>query len=131
MERNMQETTLNLEFQQFDVNEASEGWDYESEADWATFNQFLVSDGCEHGEIMQGYFGFDPDAIDSGDYETFAAGVQYAVARMNAALQAAGSKLEIKQVDLADGDGFLLCEGDQTESQWARAVFSKKAKKLG
>jgi hypothetical protein len=124
-----QETTLNLEFQQFDVNEASEGWDYESDKDWAVFNQFLVSDGTEHEEIMQGYFGYDE--VRSDDYEAFAAGVQYAVSRMNAALSAAGSKLEIKQVDLADGDGFLLCESDQTESQWARAVFSKKAKKLG
>jgi hypothetical protein len=126
-----QETTLDLDFQHFDVNAAAEHWDYESEADWATFNQFLVSDGCEHGEIMVGYFGFDPDAIESGDYETFAAGVQYAVARMNAALYAAGSKLEIKQADLADSDGFLLCESDQTETQWARAVFSKKPRKLG
>lgn len=125
----MKETTLNLEFQQFDVNEASEGWDYESDKDWAQFNQFLVSDGCEHEEIMQGYFGFDE--VDSNDYEAFEAGVQYAVARMNTALQAAGSKLEIKAVDLVDGSGFLLCESDQTETQWARAVFSKKTKKLG
>lgn len=124
-----QETTLDLDFQHFDVNAAAEHWDYESDKDWAVFNQFLVSDGCEHEEMMQGYFGYDE--VKSDDYETFAAGVQYAVARMNAALYAAGSKLEIKQVDLADGDGFLLCESDQTESQWAKAVFSKKPRKLG
>lgn len=126
-----QGTQLNLDFQRFDVDEAAEQWDYEDPAAWQTFNKFLVSDSCEHREIMCGYFGFTPDSVDNGDCTLFEDGVVYAIARMNAALAHAGSDLEIKAVDLADGTGYLLCESDQTESEWVKAVFSKKARKLG
>jgi hypothetical protein len=50
---------------------------------------------------------------------------------MNSALQAAGSDLIIKYCDLVDGGGFILSNQGMSERAWAKAAFSKKARKFG
>ena len=124
-----QELVLDLQFESFDVNEAAENWDMDSQKDWQVFNNFLVADATEYEEAMQGYFDFYETTED--EFTAFSSGVEYAVAKMNSALQAAGSDLIIKYCDLVDGGGFILSNQDMSERAWAKAAFSKKARKFG
>jgi len=101
-----QELVLDLQFESFDVNEAAENWNMDSQKDWQVFNNFLVADATEYEEAMQGYFDFYETTED--EFTAFSSGVEYAVAKMNSALQAAGSDLIIKYCDLVDGGGFIL-----------------------
>lgn len=123
-----QELVLDLDFEQFDVNEAAEHWDMDSQQDWQVFNQFLVADQAEYEEAMQGHFDFYE--VTNDEFQAFSSGVDYAVAKMNAALKAAGSELVIKYCDLVDGGGFLLTNRNLTEQGWAKSAFSKQAKKF-
>lgn len=124
-----QELVLDLQFESFDVNEAAENWDMDSQKDWQVFNNFLVADTAEYEEAMQGYFDFYETTED--EFTAFSSGVEYAVAKMNSALQAAGSDLIIKYCDLVDGGGFILSNQGMSERAWAKAAFSKKARKFG
>jgi len=124
-----QELVLDLQFESFDVNEAAENWDMDSQKDWQVFNNFLVADATEYEEAMQGYFDFYETTED--EFTAFSSGVEYAVAKMNSALQAAGSDLIIKYCDLVDGGGFILSNQGMSERAWARAAFSKKTRKFG
>lgn len=124
-----QELLLDLQFESFDVNEAAENWDMDSQKDWQVFNNFLVADATEYEEAMQGYFDFYETTED--EFTAFSSGVEYAVAKMNSALQAAGSDLIIKYCDLVDGGGFILSNQGMSERAWAKAAFSKKARKFG
>jgi hypothetical protein len=124
-----QELVLDLQFESFDVNEAAENWDMDSQKDWQVFNNFLVADATEYEEAMQGYFDFYETTED--EFTAFSSGVEYAVAKMNSALQAAGSDLIIKYCDLVDGGGFILSNQGMSERAWAKAAFSKKARKFG
>lgn len=124
-----QELVLDLQFESFDVNEAAENWDMDSQKDWQVFNNFLVADATEYEEAMQGYFDFYDTTED--EFTAFSSGVEYAVAKMNSALQAAGSDLIIKYCDLVDGGGFILSNQGMSERAWAKAAFSKKARKFG
>jgi hypothetical protein len=124
-----QELVLDLQFESFDVNEAAENWDMDSQKDWQVFNNFLVADAAEYEEAMQGHFNFYETTED--EFTAFSSGVEYAVAKMNSALQAAGSDLIIKYCDLVDGGGFILSNQGMSERAWAKAAFSKKARKFG
>jgi hypothetical protein len=124
-----QELVLDLQFESFDVNEAAENWDMDSQKDWQVFNDFLVADATEYEEAMQGYFDFYETTED--EFTAFSSGVEYAVAKMNSALQAAGSDLIIKYCDLVDGGGFILSNQGMSERAWAKAAFSKKSRKFG
>jgi hypothetical protein len=124
-----QELVLDLQFESFDVNEAAENWDMDSQKDWQVFNSFLVADATEYEEAMQGHFDFYGTTED--EFTAFSSGVEYAVAKMNSALQAAGSDLIIKYCDLVDGGGFILSNQGMSERAWAKAAFSKKARKFG
>ena len=124
-----QELVLDLQFESFDVNEAAENWDMDSQKDWQVFNNFLVADATEYEEAMQGYFDFYETTED--EFTAFSSGVEYAVAKMNSALQAAGSDLIIKYCDLVDGGGFILSNQGMSERAWAKAAFSKKSRKFG
>jgi hypothetical protein len=124
-----QELVLDLQFESFDVNEAAENWDMDSQKDWQVFNNFLVADATEYEEAMQGYFDFYETTED--EFTAFSSGVEYAVAKMNSALQAAGSDLIIKYCDLVDGGGFILSNQGMSERAWAKAAFSKKTRKFG
>jgi hypothetical protein len=124
-----QELVLDLQFESFDVNEAAENWDMDSQKDWQVFNNFLVADATEYEEALQGYFDFYETTED--EFTAFSSGVEYAVAKMNSALQAAGSDLIIKYCDLVDGGGFILSNQGMSERAWAKAAFSKKARKFG
>ena len=124
-----QELVLDLQFESFDVNEAAENWDMDSQKNWQVFNNFLVADATEYEEAMQGYFDFYETTED--EFTAFSSGVEYAVAKMNSALQAAGSDLIIKYCDLVDGGGFILSNQGMSERAWAKAAFSKKARKFG
>ncbi len=124
-----QELVLDLQFESFDVNEAAENWNMDSQKDWQVFNNFLVADATEYEEAMQGYFDFYETTED--EFTAFSSGVEYAVAKMNSALQAAGSDLIIKYCDLVDGGGFILSNQGMSERAWAKAAFSKKTRKFG
>lgn len=124
-----QELVLDLQFESFDVNEAAENWDMDSQKDWQVFNNFLVADATEYEEALQGYFDFYETTED--EFTAFSSGVEYAVAKMNSALQAAGSDLIIKYCDLVDGGGFILSNQGMSERAWAKAAFSKKTRKFG
>ena len=124
-----QELVLDLQFESFDVNEAAENWDMDSQKNWQVFNNFLVADATEYEEAMQGYFDFYETTED--EFTAFSSGVEYAVAKMNSALQAAGSDLIIKYCDLVDGGGFILSNQGMSERAWAKAAFSKKTRKFG
>ena len=101
----------------------------DSQKDWQVFNNFLVADATEYEEAMQGYFDFYETTED--EFTAFSSGVEYAVAKMNSALQAAGSDLIIKYCDLVDGGGFILSNQGMSERAWAKAAFSKKTRKFG
>jgi hypothetical protein len=124
-----QELVLDLQFESFDVNEAAENWDMDSQKDWKVFNSFLVADATEYEEAMQGHFDFYETTED--EFTAFSSGVEYAVAKMNSALQAAGSDLIIKYCDLVDGGGVILSNQGMSERAWAKAAFSKKTRKFG
>ena len=59
------------------------------------------------------------------EYEAFAAGVQYALTKMNIALDAADLPLEVAEVDLVESMGFMLVRTDDTPESFVKRVMKK------
>ncbi len=110
-------------FSSFDLNEACDFFDSEKQSNWKKINRFIVADEQEYTSIMEKEF--DYDEVGSGEYEAFMRGVQYALTRMNIALDAADLPLEVAQVDLVEGYGYMLVRTDDTPESFVKRVFKK------
>jgi hypothetical protein len=110
-------------FSSFDLNEACDFFDSEKQSNWKKIGKFIVADEQEYTSIMEKEF--DYDEVGSGEYEAFMRGVQYALTRMNIALDAADLPLEVAQVDLVEGYGYMLVRTDDTPESFVKRVFKK------
>ncbi len=110
-------------FSSFYLNEACDFFDSEKQSNWKKINKFIVADEQEYSSIMEKEF--DYDEVGSGEYEAFMRGVQYALTRMNIALDAADLPLEVAQVDLVEGYGYMLVRTDDTPESFVKRVFKK------
>ena len=110
-------------FSSFDLNECCDHFDSEKQSNWKKIGKFIVADGQEYNEVMLKEF--DYDEVGSGEYEAFAAGVQYALTKMNTALDAADLPLEIAEVDLVESMGFMLVRTDDTPESFVKRVMKK------
>ncbi len=110
-------------FSSFDLNEACDFFDSEKQSNWKKINKFIVADEQEYSSIMQKEF--DYDEVGEGEYEAFMRGVQYALTRMNIALDAADLPLEVAQVDLVEGYGYMLVRTDDSPESFVKRVFKK------
>lgn len=110
-------------FSSFDLNEACDFFDSEKQSNWKKINKFIVADEQEYTSIMEKEF--DYDEVGSGEYEAFMRGVQYALTRMNIALDNADLPLEVAQVDLVEGYGYMLVRTDDTPESFVKRVFKK------
>jgi len=110
-------------FPSFDLNEACDHFDSEKPSNWKKIGKFIVADGQEYAEVMLKEF--DYDEVNDGEYEAFQAGVQYALTKMNIALDAADLPLEIAGVDLVESMGYMLVRTDDTPESFAKRVMKK------
>ena len=110
-------------FSSFDLNEACDHFDSDKPSNWKKINKFIVADGQEYAEVMLKEF--DYDEVNDGEYEAFQAGVQYALTKMNIALDAADLPLEIAGVDLVESMGYMLVRTDDTPESFAKRVMKK------
>ncbi len=110
-------------FSSFDLNEACDFFDSEKQSNWKKINRFIVADEQEYTSIMEKEF--DYDEVGEGEYEAFMRGVQYALTRMNIALDAADLPLEVAQIDLVEGYGYMLVRTDDTPESFVKRVFKK------
>ena len=110
-------------FASFDMNECCDHFDSEKQSNWKKIGKFIVADGQEYAEVMLKEF--DYDEVNDGEYEAFAAGVQYALTKMNAAFEAAALDLEVKQVDLVESMGFMLVRCDDEPEDFVKRVLKK------
>ncbi len=110
-------------FSSFDLNEACDFFDSEKQSNWKKIGKFIVADEQEYTSIMEKEV--DYDEVGSGEYEAFMRGVQYALTRMNIALDAADLPLEVAQVDLVEGYGYMLVRTDDTPESFVKRVFKK------
>jgi hypothetical protein len=111
------------QFPNFDLNEACDFFDTEKQANWKKISKFIIADGQEFVNIMEKEFDFE-DTTDS-EYAAFEAGVRYALARMNSALDDADLPLEVAEVDLVESMGFMLVRTDDTPESFVKRVFKK------
>jgi hypothetical protein len=110
-------------FPSFDLNEACDFFDTEKQANWKKISKFIIADGQEFVNIMEKDFDFE-DTTDS-EYAAFEAGVRYALARMNSALDDADLPLEVAEVDMVESMGFMLVRTDDTPESFVKRVFKK------
>ena len=110
-------------FSSFDLNEACDHFDSEKQSNWKKIGKFIVADGQEYAEVMLKEF--DYDEVNDGEYQAFQAGVQYALTKMNIALDAADLPLEIAVVDLVESMGYMLVRTDDTPESFAKRVMKK------
>jgi len=110
-------------FPSFDLNEACDHFDSEKPSNWKKIGKFIVADGGEYAHIMETEFDFEDTG--DGEYEAFQAGVQYALTKMNIALDAADLPLEIAGVDLVESMGYMLVRTDDTPESFAKRVMKK------
>lgn len=110
-------------FPSFDLNEACDFFDAEKPSNWKKINRFIVADEQEYASIMQDEF--DYDEVGDGEYEAFMRGVQYALTKMNIALDNADLPLAVAQVDLVEGYGYMLVRTDDTPESFVKRVFKK------
>ena len=110
-------------FPNFDLNEACDFFDTEKQANWKKISKFIIADGQEFVNVMEKDFDFE-DTTDS-EYAAFEAGVRYALARMNSALDDADLPLEVAEVDLVESMGFMLVRTDDTPESFVKRVFKK------
>ena len=59
------------------------------------------------------------------EYAAFDAGIKYAFTKLNAALEAAGVDLEIKEIDLVESMGFLLVRTDDEPEDFVKRALKK------
>lgn len=110
-------------FSSFDLNECCDFFDSEKQSNWKKIGKFIVADGQEYSQIMEQEF--DYDEVGDGEYEAFMRGVQYALTRMNIALDAADLPLEVKEIDLVEGTGYMLVRTDDDPESFVKRVFKK------
>lgn len=111
------------EFNSFDLNEACDHFNCESQAQWKKIGKFIVADGQEYQTVMEKEFDFEDTA--DGEYAAFDAGVRYAFTKLNAAFEAAGIELEIQQADLVEAMGFVLVRVDDTPETFVYRALKK------
>jgi hypothetical protein len=120
----MAKSKLNYDnFNRFDINEACDHFDCESQAQWKKIGKFIVADGQEYQTVMEDDFNFYDTS--SNEIEAFDAGVRYAFTKLNAALEAAGVELEITTADLVESMGFMLTRVDDTPEDFVKRVLKK------
>ena len=111
------------QFNRFDLNEACDYFDCESQSQWRKIGRFIVADGQEYVNVMESEFDFE-DTTDS-EYAAFDAGIKYAFTKLNAAFAAAGVELEISEVDLVEAMGYMLVRVDDTPEDFVKRVLKK------
>ena len=110
-----------MNFKTFDIDAACGFFNYEDANEWAKVEPFIVADVEQYDQVMQDEFNFTD--ITSDEYEAFTAGVEYALAKINKALQASGVTLEVKQTDLGEALGFMLVYEGETPENFVRRVL--------
>lgn len=110
-------------FSRFDMDEACDHFDTMDQKNWRKIGKFIVADGQEYLNVMEKEFDFE-DTTDS-EYAAFDAGVKYAFTKLNAALEAAGVDLEIKEIDLVEAMGFLLVRTDDEPEDFVKRALKK------
>jgi len=110
-------------FPSFDLNECCDHFDSEKQTNWKKISKFIIADGQEFVSTMEKEFDFE-DTTDS-EYAAFEAGVRYALAKMNIALDAADLPLEVAEVDLVESMGFMLVRTDDTPESFVKRVMKK------
>ena len=110
-------------FSSFDINQACDYFDCESQASWRKIGKFIVADGQEYVDVMETHFDFEDTA--EGEYAAFDAGVRYALTKMNAAFEAAGLELEVKTADLVEAMGFVLVRSDDDPESFVKRALKK------
>ena len=110
-------------FSRFDMDEACDHFDTMDQKNWRKIGKFIVADGQEYLNVMEKEFDFE-DTTDS-EYAAFDAGVKYAFTKLNAALEAAGVDLEIKEIDLVEAMGFLLVRSDDEPEDFVKRALKK------
>lgn len=110
-------------FASFDINECCEHFDSEKQSNWKKIGKFIIADGQEYSEVMLKEF--DYDEVNDGEYAAFDAGVKYALTKMNIAFEAAALDLEVKEVDLVEGYGYMLVRTDDTPEDFVKRVMKK------
>jgi hypothetical protein len=111
-------------FASFDLNECCDHFDSEKQSNWKKIGKFIVADGQEYGNAMVEGFDFDRDDANNS-YEAFAAGVQYALTKMNIAFEAAALDLQVCEVDLVESMGFMLVRADDEPEDFVKRVMKK------
>ena len=110
-------------FPSFDLNEACDHFDSEKQSNWKKIGKFIVADGQEYSSILLKEFDFD-EVVDN-EYEAFAAGVKYALTKMNIAFEAAALDLQVCEVDLVESMGFMLVRCDDEPEDFVKRVLKK------
>jgi hypothetical protein len=110
-------------FASFDINECCDHFDSEKPSNWKKINKFIVADGQEYAHIMEQEFDFEDTG--SHEYEAFAAGVKYALTKMNIAFDAAAVDLQVCEVDLVESMGFVLVRCDDEPEDFVKRVMKK------
>ena len=110
-------------FPSFDLNEACDFFDTDKQTNWKKIGKFIIADGQEFVNVMEKEFDFE-DTTDS-EYAAFEAGVRYALAKMNSALDDADLPLEVAEVDMVESMGFMLVRTDDTPESFVKRVFKK------
>jgi hypothetical protein len=111
------------QFPSFDLNEACDFFDSEKQSNWKKIGRFIIADGQEYTEIMEKDFDFED--VTGNEWEAFNAGVKYALAKMNVALDAADLPLEVAEVDLVESFGYMLVRTDDTPESFVKRVMKK------
>ena len=110
-------------FNSFDLNEACDHFDSMDQKNWKKIGKVIVADGQEYVDVMENHFDFEDTA--EGEYAAFDAGVRYALTKMNAALEAAGIDIEVKEVDLVESMGFMLVRTDDDPESFVQRALKK------
>lgn len=110
-------------FASFDLNEACDHFDCHDQRQWKKIGKFIVADGQEYTEVMEKEFDFEDTG--EAEYCAFESGVKYAFAKLNAALEAAGVELEIKEADLVESMGFVLVRTDDDPESFVQRALKK------
>ncbi len=111
------------QFPSFDLNECCDHFDSEKQTNWKKIGRFIVADGQEYAEVMLKEF--DYDEVNDGEYAAFEAGVRYALAKMNVALDSADLPLEVAEVDLVESMGYMLVRTDDTPESFVKRALKK------
>ena len=110
-------------FASFDLNECCDHFDSDKPSNWKKIGKFIVADGQEYAEVMLKEFDFD-EVVDN-EYEAFAAGVKYALTKMNIAFEAAALDLQVCEVDLVESMGFMMVRADDEPEDFVKRVMKK------